>query len=322
MGTPRNPRKGYFEAQMTHYYVILDRGTEKYLHKSTLDIVHTKMLTLDIGNAGSSAGPTPELFFSPCPTEFLKSHPIDSKDQGTVRILGFVKGLPHLLANVPASDLLRRASLVCSRVNAVYSMCRRVEGAEGASLMKLSGWARAHHKGICCPDGEWKLECAFRRNDAEENPHSMIMLVSGFQGDSSRLLRGELLAIIQVMTLYLGNNIQEKNNIFPVMVFSFMGAQARILQAHFNDRGLSVYTSQLYGFSTSRKSEASIERLIQYMCSKPIGATFSNSPFNRSETWRREHVVPLPPLDVYERTANRMIKLHWEQAAEDTDVKS
>ncbi|KAL4863740.1 hypothetical protein BDV12DRAFT_177159 [Aspergillus spectabilis] len=99
------------------------------------------------------------------------------------------------------------------------------------------------------------------------------------------------------------------------MVFSFMGTQARILQAHFDDRGLSVYASRLYDFNTPSKATESMVLFLRYMCSVPGGRTVSHSLFDRRARWKMEHNVPRPVLHIYEQIAMKMIQKHWQKTA-------
>ncbi|KAI9374032.1 hypothetical protein BJX61DRAFT_541185 [Aspergillus egyptiacus] len=149
--------------------------------------------------------------------------------------------------------------------------------------------------------------------DGDNNPHSMFTLVNEVDGDNERLLRGELLTIMKVMALHLGNEFCEGQNIFPIMVFSFMGTQGRILQAHFNDDGLAVYTSRLYNFSTREEADNSMQTFLRYMCSEPKGVTVSQVPFDRRVSWRKEHNnLPRPVMDFFEYLAAETIRKHWK----------
>ncbi|KAL3457493.1 hypothetical protein BJX64DRAFT_268763 [Aspergillus heterothallicus] len=110
-------------------------------------------------------------------------------------------------------------------------------------------------------------------------PHAMYSLVNGDHSDDSHLLRGEILTIMKVITMFLGSDSYQGNNIFPVMVFSFMGTKGRILQAHFDKHGLSIHASELFDFSTASDAVRSTGVFLRYLCGRPKGKTVSNSQY-------------------------------------------
>jgi hypothetical protein len=118
----------------------------------------------------------------------------------------------------------------------------------------------------------------------------MYSLVNETEGEDNRLLRGEMLSIMRVIGMFLDSKSYSRDNIFPVsslqevelvqvMVFSFGGTKGRILQAHFNKRGLSVYVGELYDFSTPSNAMRSTSVFLRYMCSEPKGRTVSGQQY-------------------------------------------
>ncbi|KAL2788691.1 hypothetical protein BJX66DRAFT_339984 [Aspergillus keveii] len=255
-------RKSYSEALTNQYDLIQSRGDVTHIDTETLDAIQATALPLHTTSA-SPPSQSGQQFFAPRVIEndsFFDSLWI------------------YMPKDLPSRDTMPSAKIVCANIDHAYSMYKiPIEPDRKPSLMEMSGWGRAFNPGISCPR-EWNIESAYKLR-RWERPHAMYSLVNETEGENNRLLRGELLSIMRVIGMFLDSKSYSKDNIFPVMVFSFGGTKGRILQAHFNKRGLSVYVGELYDFSTPSNAMRSTSVFLRYMCSEPKGRTVSGKQY-------------------------------------------
>ncbi|KKK27385.1 hypothetical protein ARAM_002292 [Aspergillus rambellii] len=104
-------------------------------------------------------------------------------------------------------------------------------------------------------------------------PHMKAMVISNTIGDN-RLLRGELLAITDIMSTRLRTIELRPHIVAPILIFSIIGVRhARVLEAHFNGKDLIVRCSKLYDFSSSTPDLKPIRLLARYWLGSPCGET-------------------------------------------------
>ncbi|PYI00547.1 hypothetical protein BO78DRAFT_329788 [Aspergillus sclerotiicarbonarius CBS 121057] len=122
----------------------------------------------------------------------------------------------------------------------------------------LSQLILPHPSGICPKWGRfnfgalfetsyfWKVSSTCTALAKESLPHMKCLMESDAVGDE-RLLRGELITIINIMTGRLNTKSLRPHVLAPVMVFSTMGPQhLRVLEAFFDGQNLIVRQTRLY----------------------------------------------------------------------------
>lgn len=118
-------------------------------------------------------------------------------------------------------------------------------------------------------------------HDLESQPHIMLTMVPGFEGDE-KLLRGEALAILEA-------SWDKGHKIIPVLAFSFMARQqGRILQAYFNGEELISYKSEPYDFI--RKEDAPINLFLQHLANILLVTRQPSRPLQMSQN-RSDHII-------------------------------
>ncbi|QKX56775.1 uncharacterized protein TRUGW13939_03882 [Talaromyces rugulosus] len=107
-----------------------------------------------------------------------------------------------------------------------------------------------------------------RRDFIKDKPHIMICLKHEVAHDE-RLFRAEVLAILAAIQSRMSCPEFEENIIFPVMVFSFMGYYARIIQAYHNGDKLIIHKSRAFEFRDAETAPTAL--FVRYMSSTPVG---------------------------------------------------
>ncbi|GLB05464.1 hypothetical protein AtubIFM57258_000753 [Aspergillus tubingensis] len=102
-------------------------------------------------------------------------------------------------------------------------------------------------------------------------PHFKAILESEAIGDS-RLLRGEIMTITDIMAARLRTRSLRSHIIAPMLVISLMGPRhARVLEADFDGEMLNIRASKLYDFS--RENTDSAQLITRYWLGGACGQT-------------------------------------------------
>ncbi|PLN78683.1 hypothetical protein BDW42DRAFT_174373 [Aspergillus taichungensis] len=109
-----------------------------------------------------------------------------------------------------------------------------------------------------------------------DNPHFKVMLESEAVGDS-RLLRGEIMTITDIMATRLKTKSLYPHIIAPILVLSLMGPRhSRVLEADFDGISLNIRATKLYDF-TQRNTDA-VQLLTRYWLGDACGQTVMTTP--------------------------------------------
>ncbi|OJJ68900.1 hypothetical protein ASPBRDRAFT_131802 [Aspergillus brasiliensis CBS 101740] len=123
-------------------------------------------------------------------------------------------------------------------------------------------------------------------------PHILLALLTRSEANEM-LCRSEALTILIVMLTRLERDELPNHNVIPMMVISvFPGFKLRILEAHYDARGLVIRKSDFLGFANRDAAMQNMDTLMSFMGSKMIGNTMVPNLMAEPET-----EVPPPPDD-------------------------
>ncbi|CAI7592320.1 unnamed protein product [Penicillium glandicola] len=106
-----------------------------------------------------------------------------------------------------------------------------------------------------------------------EFPHMKAVTWNGLEGEDSELGRGELLIILRLMLGQLRKVRLLHHNVSPILVVSFMGKRARLLESFFEDQSFIVRTSDVYDFSDKKTTSMAFKSFAEYYHGDPAGNT-------------------------------------------------
>jgi hypothetical protein len=121
---------------------------------------------------------------------------------------------------------------------------------------------------------EWRLHTMFD-TIYPECPHLASIVCQGVN-NTGPLLRTEFLTIIGIILDRMRSEWSETQLIFPLMVFSMIGTEGRILLAHYDGDKLHVRYSQLYEFKEFDKDN--MDLFLRWMMNEPVGDTAIVAP--------------------------------------------
>ncbi|KAK2805794.1 hypothetical protein FQN50_006070 [Emmonsiellopsis sp. PD_5] len=102
-------------------------------------------------------------------------------------------------------------------------------------------------------------------------PHVKAVMYNNLVAKDSTILCGELLPILRIMLTQFWKTQFIHQMVSPVLIFSLMGHQARVIEAYFQDRILYLRPTKMYDFS-HRNPEA-FKTFVQWYMGSPIGDT-------------------------------------------------
>ncbi|PYI35862.1 hypothetical protein BP00DRAFT_432639 [Aspergillus indologenus CBS 114.80] len=112
---------------------------------------------------------------------------------------------------------------------------------------------------------------------AGNRPHFKVMLESDAIGDESKLLRGEIMTITDIMAARLRTKSLRPHIVAPILVVSLMGPRhARVLEADFDGKMLNIRASKLYDFT--KKNTDAAQLLTRYWFGGACGQTEMELP--------------------------------------------
>ncbi|KAB8257904.1 hypothetical protein BDV32DRAFT_126626 [Aspergillus pseudonomiae] len=107
----------------------------------------------------------------------------------------------------------------------------------------------------------------------EPLPHMKCLIHSEATGDN-RLLRGELIAIVKIMTARLNTKSLRPHTVAPVLLYSIMGPQQiRVLEAYFDGKNLIIRKTKLYDMK--QEDMETVDLLTRWWLGFAVGETKS-----------------------------------------------
>ncbi|PWY95913.1 hypothetical protein BO94DRAFT_507316 [Aspergillus sclerotioniger CBS 115572] len=106
-----------------------------------------------------------------------------------------------------------------------------------------------------CRPQRWQVQAAWDMPD--HHPHLKAMVINEAVGDE-RLLRGEVLTIIDIMRGRLTHKVTRAYVNAPILLFSFMDTCARALEAYLDGENLVIRVTRLYDFKTEEDADFSL----------------------------------------------------------------
>ncbi|GLA09560.1 hypothetical protein AnigIFM60653_011891 [Aspergillus niger] len=123
-------------------------------------------------------------------------------------------------------------------------------------------------------------------------PHTLLATLTRSEANE-KLSRSEALTILTVMLTRLESDDFAKHNVIPIMLVSvFAGFQVRILDAHYDYKGLVIRKSDFLSFVNRDAMTSSMDILMSFMTSKMIGNTMDPNIMTKPGT-----ETPHPPRD-------------------------
>ncbi|KAJ5801759.1 uncharacterized protein N7518_003827, partial [Penicillium psychrosexuale] len=104
-------------------------------------------------------------------------------------------------------------------------------------------------------------------------PHIKVIAHSGLLVDDSKLCRGELLIILRLMICQFRMVRLLHHKVAPVLVASFMGEHARMLESYFDGESLILRSSDLYHLSERKTTAEVFEAFAMWFAGNPAGET-------------------------------------------------
>ncbi|GFN12432.1 hypothetical protein AtubIFM56815_010697 [Aspergillus tubingensis] len=104
-------------------------------------------------------------------------------------------------------------------------------------------------------------------------PHTLLATLTRSEANE-KLSRSEALTILTVMLTRLKSDDFPNHSVIPIMLISvFAGFQVRVLEAHYDFRGLVIRKSKFLSFANRDAAIPNMDILMSFMCSKMIGNT-------------------------------------------------
>ncbi|PYH65242.1 uncharacterized protein BO88DRAFT_349124 [Aspergillus vadensis CBS 113365] len=103
-------------------------------------------------------------------------------------------------------------------------------------------------------------------------PHVKAVMYNNLVATDSTILFGELMPILRIMLTQLRRRKFIHEMVSPVLIFSLMGLQARVIEAFFQDQNLVLRPTKMYDFSHGN-SDAFKSLAQWYILGEPIGDT-------------------------------------------------
>ncbi|KAJ9248172.1 hypothetical protein DTO207G8_7613 [Paecilomyces variotii] len=276
--------------------LLIKDDEDLYLENDAASSLYINLLDLPLEENDHPANNDSSCFFSPMPSNRLKSFPFDKSDPATERFLDGLDSWDES-RETPTGFRAKRdpESLIC-KLNWLFSQCRRISPKDDKTCLRQeANWkhmalspeifhndlfgmvdraGQLHSKGkfgrlFDITDGY----CAARWDIRISEPHIIVMIEHEYVADE-KISRAEVSTILAVMITQLRHGHLEEHCIPPVMLVSFMGSlKGRILQAHVTDSGLVIKKSKLYDFDKQVDFERSITLFTRHMASDRIGDT-------------------------------------------------
>ncbi|OJI83289.1 hypothetical protein ASPTUDRAFT_124473 [Aspergillus tubingensis CBS 134.48] len=102
-------------------------------------------------------------------------------------------------------------------------------------------------------------------------PHVKAIIYNNMVATDSTILFGELMPILRIMLKQYWRAKYIHSMVSPVLVFSLMGLQARVIEAFFQGQELIIRPTKLYDFSHGNPS--AFKTFTQWYMGRPIGDT-------------------------------------------------
>ncbi|PWY78918.1 hypothetical protein BO83DRAFT_376451 [Aspergillus eucalypticola CBS 122712] len=113
----------------------------------------------------------------------------------------------------------------------------------------------------------------YRARNQLNMPHTLLATLTRSEANE-KLSRSEALTILTVMLTRLKSGDFPNRTVIPIMLISvFAGFQVRVLEAHYDIRGLVIRKSKFLSFANRDAAIPNMDILMSFMCSEMIGNT-------------------------------------------------
>ncbi|KLJ09857.1 hypothetical protein EMPG_14728 [Blastomyces silverae] len=133
------------------------------------------------------------------------------------------------------------------------------------------------------PQPYWKMQSIlFTDPEKKSHPHALISVCHKFrpnENSDNTVVRGEILAALNVMHWRIHMTVFGHDELFPILILSYWGRSARIVQAHFDGVYFHMALSPFLDFDASNNQEY-WDLLARWSLCMPVGDTKvpTNSP--------------------------------------------
>ncbi|XRM46408.1 hypothetical protein ABZX51_009443 [Aspergillus tubingensis] len=238
---------------------------------------------LHISKAGTHQDKLSPVFFNPLRTHNVPSpHPTDDQGQKFVKEIfdNWDKPSPR-----PPTVTDQVYKLV-DGIRDIFRTSRRDVMSETGRSLQLRTYANRIECGNITPDliaeefdglfwvsRDSMMEYAYIAMDQFNKPH--ILLATFMKSEANDTLsKYETMVMLTVMLTRLQSDNCPDHSIIPIMIISvFPGLKLRILEAHYDYRGLVVRKSDFLSFANKDSAISSMDIVMSFMCSEMTGNT-------------------------------------------------
>ncbi|KAJ5966733.1 hypothetical protein N7501_002981 [Penicillium viridicatum] len=107
----------------------------------------------------------------------------------------------------------------------------------------------------------------------KESPHMKAVIYHGLEGEDSIVCRGELLIILRLMLSQLRKVRLLHHNVAPILIVSFVGMNARLLESYFDGESLVLHASDIYELSEQTTTLMVFKGFADWFLGEPAGNT-------------------------------------------------
>ncbi|KAE8415281.1 hypothetical protein BDV36DRAFT_298255 [Aspergillus pseudocaelatus] len=261
------------DQRMEMYTILWDmykklRGLNtESLELENLEMLAVHILPLDLTYAtepGTLCPLDPGAYFIPLSEEFIRHHPLDTRDPETQEDLDITAKL--LRPGYSKSNSCYRplssyskAGILCDRL-AMEMSTRRVNCEEELSTISMATkwrWNTDFHLDPAFysyawghrDDYNWRIDLFYVCSSHPTFPHIKVLMQHSDVKDPDLVLRAEIMAIVATMHSRLYTETLLDHLIVPVMLFTFAGYCVRILISIHDGQNLRISMSEFMEYS-------------------------------------------------------------------------
>ncbi|RFU32897.1 hypothetical protein B7463_g3480, partial [Scytalidium lignicola] len=260
----------------------LEKQLDKYRQHIKLedaDLVHFGITTTEMDPI-TMVNSVPALFFrpfqnnlpSPDDDKVGKPFPLygsDNRSRGTFDCINVIK------------RYISSYNFLCT--NDAFEQLKASKSKKAAEKWRRNSWEMLFVEDMDIPyviqeinPVDWFANLANQLPDPQY-PQLLVFMDIKFDGDD-KLLLAELLAIVRMMVTRLASERGEGHTIAPVQLFSYMGRQhTRVIQAHYDERGLHINHSKLYDFTF--KNCEGLDAMARFSLCTAVGNTITDRQY-------------------------------------------
>ncbi|PYH69023.1 uncharacterized protein BO88DRAFT_425404 [Aspergillus vadensis CBS 113365] len=228
---------------------------------------------LHISKAGTHQDKLSPVFFDPLGTHNVPSpHPTDDQGQKFVKEIfdNWDKPSPR-----PPTVTDQVYKLV-DRIRDIFRSSRRDFISESGWPTQLRTYANWTECGNITPDliaEEFDGLFWLSPRDQLNRPHTLLATFMKSEANET-LSKYETMVMLAVMLTRLQSDDCPNHSVIPIMIISvFPGLKLRILETHYDYRGLVIRKSDFLSFANKDSAISSMDILMSFMCSKMTGNT-------------------------------------------------